>query len=306
VTAAAPALGIRRTNLARHAFGAMGTDVVLLVDREGSGHPGAAFGTVEAEFHRLEGLFSRFREDSELAILNRDGVIVASAELLDVVELAIAARDRTGGRFDPTVHDALVAAGYDRSFETLPPETEDAAGLEGAPCEGRVVVDRTRGVIELEPGFRLDLGGVAKGYAVDRVVFRLSETGPCVVNAGGDLAVRGLLGSGPWPVGVETPGGMITLALSHGAMATSGRNRRRWRRAGEERHHLIDPSTGRPSRTDLVQVTVIAASAVEAEIQAKSLLLAGEEHALREAEEIGMPCVLVTADGRALRAGGLA
>ena len=103
---------------------------------------------------------------------------------------------------------------------------------------GRIAVDgRT---IELEPGFRLDLGGIAKGYAVDRAAELLADAGPCLVNAGGDLAARGR----SWPVGVETADGQITLALEDGAIATSGRDRRRWRRAGAEAHHLIDPAHG--------------------------------------------------------------
>ena len=104
----------------------------------------------------------------------------------------------------------------------------------------------------------------------------LSQLGPCLVNAGGDVAVRGRR----WPIGVETANGFVTLELVSGALATSGRDRRRWRRNGEEQHHLIDPATGRPSNSDLVRVTVVGSSAAEAEVLAKSLFLAGEEQAI--------------------------
>ena len=70
---------------------------------------------------------SRFRPDSELSRLNRDGAIDASQDLAEVVELALAARERTGGRFDPTIHDALVGAGYDRTFDELAEDTDAAA-----------------------------------------------------------------------------------------------------------------------------------------------------------------------------------
>ena len=284
----------------------MGTGVEFLIEAEPGTESSAAMEAVEMEFRRFDVLLSRFRADSELSVLNRCGALFAGPELLEVVELALAARSRTGGRFDPTVHDAVVAAGYDRSFERLPADTDEIGHPAGARCGGGVTVDRRQSLIELEPGFRLDLGGIAKGYAVDHASDLLCHLGPCLVNAGGDLAVRGTLqGGGPWPVGVETSSGTITLALSHGAMATSGRDRRYWRRGGEERHHLIEPSTGRPAETDLLRVTVVARTAVEAEVHAKSLFLAGERDAVREANELRVPCVLVTGDGRTVRAGGL-
>ena len=120
-------------------------------------------------------------------------------------------------------------------------------------------------------------------------------SGPCLVNAGGDLAVRG---EEPWPVGVEDG---PTLELTRGAIATSGRDQRRWRRDGQERHHLIDPATGRPSETDLLRVTVVASSAVEAEVLAKNLFLAGEN----DAAAAGVPALLVMVDGRTRLVGGL-
>jgi len=284
----------------------MGTDVEFLVEAKPSSESAEALDAVEAEFHRLDALLSRFRADSELSVLNRCGALHAGRELLDVVELALAARWQTRGRFDPTIHDAVVAAGYDRSFEDLPRDTDERAPLRSVPCGGGVTVDRAQSLIELQPGFRLDLGGIAKGYTVDRACDLLSPLGACLVNAGGDLAVRGSFRGGPWPVGVETATSTITLALRNGAMATSGRDRRRWRRGGEERHHVIDPSTGLPSETDLLRVTAVARTAVIAEVHATSLFLGGERSAVREANELGVPCLLVTEDGRTVRAGGLA
>jgi thiamine biosynthesis lipoprotein len=127
-----------------------------------------------------------------------------------------------------------------------------------------------------------------------------------VVNAGGDLAIHDTPEQGLWPVAVEVPGAPLTLGLASGALATSGRDHRRWRRGGDELHHLIDPATGLPSVTSLVRVTVFADRAVDAEVAAKMLLLVGEEAARVEADALGIPAVLVTADGRVVLAGGLA
>lgn len=266
-----------------HRFPAMGTEVELLLDAsEGE----RALTAAEHEFHRLEALLSRFRPDSELSRLNAAGVLEAGPDLVRVVELALEARRATDGLFDPTVHDALVAAGYDRSFEAVAATGESSSPR---PCGGAVRVDGYR--IELDPGVRLDLGGIGKGYAVDRAAEVLATAGPCLVNAGGDLAVRG----GEWPVGVEH----LTLLLERGAIATSGRDRRRWTRGGREQHHLIDPRTGAPADTALLRATVVAASATEAEVLAKAVFLGDEEAARRT------PCVLVRADGSVAVSGGL-
>ena len=97
----------------------MGTTVELLLESEDGAGARAAQDAAEREIRRVEARLSRFRPDSELSALNRRGRLRAGPELLAVTELALAARERTRGRFDPTVHDAVVAAGYDRSFELM-------------------------------------------------------------------------------------------------------------------------------------------------------------------------------------------
>jgi thiamine biosynthesis lipoprotein len=282
----------------------MGVGIECLV--AGAGSAAEGFAAVERELERLEQIFSRFRPDSELSRLNEAGAAVCGDDLLAVVGLALAARERTGGRFDPTVHDALVAAGYDRTFAEL--GADDAASpAPPGPCGGEVRVDSARRLVRLAAGVRLDLGGIVKGYAAERACDLLHAGGrTCLVNAAGDIAVRGVPDEGCWVVGAATPAGEVTLGLTRGGLATSGRDLRRWRRDGEERHHLIDPATGRPSASDLLRVTVVAADAVEAEVHAKALFLAGEAAAAAEADRLGVPSVLVTGDGRSVLAGGLA
>jgi thiamine biosynthesis lipoprotein len=218
--------------------------------------------------------------------------------------LALAAREETGGRFDPTVHGALVAAGYASSFERLAPDGP-ARERQSVRCGGTVDVDTDKRTIVLEEGVALDLGGIAKGDAVDRAAAILSQAGPSLVNAGGDIAASKRSDGAPWSVGIETGDGMLTVGLCEGGMATSGRDRRRWRRGAEELHHIIDPRTGRSADTDLLRVTAVRESAVAAEVSAKVLLLAGERGAQAEAERASIPCVLVTEDRRAVLAGGL-
>jgi len=287
--------------LTRRTFDAMGCTVELILD---GAPPGAkvVLAAAEGEIHRLERMLSRFLPTSELSQLNAAGTLRAPPELVEVTRLALDARERTGGRFDPTVHDAVVAAGYDRSFDEIAPDGRVISP--GAACGGRVTVDGS--TIEVEPGYRLDLGGIAKGYAADRACALLADAGPCIVNAGGDLAIHGTPEQGLWPVAVDVPGAPLTLGLGTGALATSGRDHRRWRRGGVELHHLVDPSTGLPTATSLLRVTAFADSAAGADVAAKVLLLAGEHAARVEADALGIPAVLVTGDGRVVLAGGLA
>ena len=255
------------------------------------------FDAAEAEFHRLEAIMTRFRPGSELSRLNEAGSLEAGPDLVEIVGLAVDGRERTNGRFDPTVHDAVARAGYDRTFDDLPDDGPPPES--GRPCGGEVRINGSR--IDLGEGVKLDLGGIGKGYAAERAASLLAEAGPCVVNAGGDVALRGTA----WPIGIETSDGSLTLALENGGLATSGRDRRTWRRGGRELHHLIDPGTGEPAESDLLRATVVAVDAVEAEIWAKALFLAGSDGAALEADELHLPCLLVTAGGETRLAGGL-
>lgn len=240
--------------------------------------------TAEQRLADLEAKWSRFRPDSELSRLNAapDRPVVVSPETYTVIDLAVRAWRETGGRFDPTVLDALVALGYDRSFEHL---TDDAAPLPPAPpvpgCGGVRLLAAVPAVI-VPSGCRLDLGGIGKGHAADLVVAEMMAAGAvgACVNIGGDLRVAGEPpdGAAGWSVGVEHPddpgSDLVRLTLTAGAVATSTNRRRRWRRAGHEQHHLVDPGRGRPAATGVAAVTVVAGEAWRAEVLAKACFLA--------------------------------
>ncbi len=277
--------------MVQHTFPAMGTTIELFVEAD---EASAELGAAEAEFERLEQVMSRFRPTSELSRLNEAGELDVSADLADVVTRALDARVLSRGRFDATVHDALVGAGYDRTFDDVPADAPRAS--RPARCAGGVAVEGRR--VTLEPGTRLDLGGIGKGYAAERVATLLSLAGPCLVSAGGDIAVRGVPSAGTWPVAVSDE---LTLGLTRGGIATSGNERRRWRRGGVEQHHLIDPATGKPAASDLLRVTAVGSDAVEAEVLATSTFIGG----LDEALAAGVAAVLTTIDGRTFVTGGL-
>lgn len=264
-------------------FPAMGTTIELHLDAPDEPATEAALDGAAAVFARIEGTCSRFDESSELSRLNRSGSARVSPLLADVLQRALAGRERTHGLFDPTVHDAVVAAGYDRTFDEITTAEERPAVVAG----GRVALEGDR--VVLAAGTRLDLGGIAKGYAADRACGVLAAVGPCLVDAGGDIAVRGT-----WPVAVaDGP----TLELTDAAVATTGRDRRRWRRGGSIAHHVIHPATGAPASTPTLRATVVAPTAAEAEVLAKAAFLGGQ---------VAAPTVLVMEDGRTVLTGGFA
>ena len=154
-----------------------------------------------------------------------------------------------------------MAAGYDRDF-ALGLDSDDPVRTAVA----RGGLRRLGPVLRLAAGVQLDLNGVVKALAVDRAAALLDGEG--FVSAGGDLATRG-------PVDVALSGGEAVRV--HGGLATSGTTRRRWLRAGELQHHLIDPRTGRPADTPWSEVTVCGATCLAADVAAKAALLLGED-----------------------------
>ena len=289
----------------RREFRAMGTDVELLLNPAvDADEAEQALDAAAREIAAIEKLASRFDRESELSRLNAAGTMEVSPDLMRLVTLALQMRDATAGRFDPTLHAAIVAAGYDRTLDDIPADGP-AAGVP-QPGGGDVDANPQTGVIALGMGVALDLGGIAKGWAADRAADLLGMAGSCLVSMGGDIAVRGSLDGEPWPIEVQHGEGTAVIGLTRGGMATSGTDRRRWRRDGKDMHHVIDPATGRPSDTDLVRVTAVAEDAAHAEVWATALLVSGSGAAADEADRMGMPAVLVAADGNTTSAGGLA
>jgi thiamine biosynthesis lipoprotein len=287
--------GMRRVR-----FGAMGTTVsVLLPERQAE--VGSA--AVRDLFVRWEGTLSRFLPQSELASLNRHaGQPVAVSPLLyEVIATALKAAQATDGLYDPTLLRQLMAVGYERSFATLAPQLPAAAGLPG-PGGGwrRIAVDHRHRSVTLPAGVGLDLGGIAKGMAVDAAVSCLRTLGAdaALVNAGGDLAVHGCLPGGTaWPVMVEGRAAPQVVLLQRGALATSGIARRHWQQGQQGRHHLLDPRTGLPAQSGLWAVTVVAARCVQAEVAATAAFVLGPEEGARFLQVRGLAGWLAREDG---------
>jgi thiamine biosynthesis lipoprotein len=235
----------------------MGCDVVLSDDR------------AETEAHALfadrDRRFSRFVDGSELNLINARalGVAILSTDFAQMLELALRVARSTGGLVTPTVGAAVEAAGYDDDFDALPADGEPIAPAPVPHIDSLAL--RGRVLLRTEPAL-LDLNGVVKGKTVDDAL-ALQDRG--WVSAGGDIATTE-------PVQVGLPGGG-TILLREGGLATSSVAVRTWRRGGATQHHLIDPATGRPSRTPWRDVTVAAHNCVAADVAAKAALLCGSD-----------------------------
>jgi thiamine biosynthesis lipoprotein len=255
--------------------------------------------------------YSRFRVLSELSRLNAASgeARVVSPGLYRLAELSLQFAQRSGGLFDPTVLNQLLAAGYDRSFEQIGPS--NTARRQEAPRSGwrDVQLGPATRTITLPRGVGIDLGGIGKGWAVDRLASMLGT--PCMVNGGGDIYASGQPpGEDCWRIGVTNPfqpeNDLYVLRVADRGVATSSSLKRAWRSGDIVQHHLIDPGTGRPSASDAVQVTVVAPQAVLADYHAKVALLHGAEAGVTYLDkEADVEGVVVSKDGRVLTSSGL-
>ncbi len=261
---------------------------------------------------------SRFREDSDLTRANRDAgtAVAVSTVLLDAVEAAVEMARLTGGLYDPTVGRAVIAAGYDQSFDALP-KVRDRRSGRPAPA-GRwaeILIDQAAATITVPKGFNLDLGGSAKGWTVDSALdlcwLELGQDAPSVgvcISAGGDMAVAGPSPHGGWPVRLaETLDAEAALddgwvALHSGAIATSGALRRRWTMGNGEAHHIIDPRTGAPGQSCWRLVTIMASRCLVADTAATAAWLLSA-HAPGWLASKGVQARLVANDGAVTRVG---
>jgi FAD:protein FMN transferase len=242
------------------AFDALGGDCELY----GIDVDAAALQQSRAWIFRMHDRFTRFEPNSELSRLNTSGGrwSSVSTEMEALLRESLRAFDISDGLVNVAVLPALLAAGYTRDFAAGPTASTAAPRIRPLP----EVLQLRPGEARLADGAALDLGGIAKGWLADRLARDLGNN--VLVNLCGDLYARGGGATGEgWPVGF----GDKTLLLMDLGAATSGTTKRAW--AGG--HHLIDPRTGLPARTDLSEVSVLATSAVDAEIYAKVALLLG-------------------------------
>ncbi len=250
-----------------------------------------------AMMRQFEARYSRFKTDNELHRFNESAGGVVSPELFDLLSQAQKFYLSTSGLFDPSILPALEHIGYTSTPSLKAPANKSSFS--------QVHLDHATLTVTKPRDLFIDLGGIGKGYIVDRVADFLSlHFEHFLIDAGGDIFAKGSNikeGYPYWAIDVEHPDPqqeMTTLLLHDMAVATSGRTRRHWKQGQAEKHHLIDPRTQDSAVPDYQSVTVIAKSTTEADILAKTLFIAGKNQAPLLAEAEAVPAIFIDSAGR--------
>ena len=269
----------------------------------------AALDAAETEIKRLDALLARGTEGSAVYTLNHDGTVV-DAEVAALLQTCGSISLATGGAFDPTVAELLALWGFGSGAgeHRVPTQAEIDSSLAHVG-EKHLHIDGAQVILDLPA--QLDLGGVAKGYAGERLFARMKESGvtSAVLDLGGDVALWGGKLDGPWRVAIKDPadeGAFLGVLETDGDrfIMTSGVYERYFEENGVRYHHILDPKTGYPADSDLVSATVICSDGVWADALATACCVLGAEGALalreRAAADMPFDVILVTADGRVL------
>lgn len=290
----------------------MGTRIAVSLWAEGETEARSCIGRVMDEMRRVDALMSPFRDDSELARINGAAgraPVAVNAELFGLIRRALRISALTGGAFDIT----FASIGYLYDFRAgRHPDARSLATHLPAVDWHKVRLDaRARSVFLPQPGMRIDLGGIAKGHAVDRGIAILRECGirSALVSAGGDSRILGDHHGRPWMMGVKNPrqrdGIAVVLPLSDTAISTSGDYERYFIEDGKRYHHILSPRTGQPVRHTM-SVTVLGPDATTTDGLSTAFFVLGPERALALCESLpGVEAVIIDARGRMHYSSGL-
>jgi thiamine biosynthesis lipoprotein len=273
-------------------------DVIALDEGRGETAIAAAF----AEIDRLEEALSNWSESSQITAVNRaagSAPVVVGHDLMTVLDRARSVSELTGGAFDITF--ASCDGLWSVRDRRVPTQREITACLPHVDYR-RVVLDRQRSAVHIpDAAMRIGLAGLAKGYRVDRAALVIERYGitDYVVDGGGDMRLAVSPEGKPWRIHVDHPRlerPLGAVALSRGAIATSGDYQWYFERDGVRYHHIIDPATGRPARRS-TSATVVAETALEADALATGLFVMGPEGGIALAERLaGVEALIIGPD----------
>ncbi len=290
----------------------MGTRVVIQLWSESVGAGEVAIEAVLEELRRIDRAMSPFRPDSELSRVNQQaaqGAVVISDELYGVLARAQQISELSDGAFDITF--ASVGHRYDYRRGIRPSEQQLEQLLPMIDYQHLVLTPDPPRLAFARPGVRIDLGGIAKGYAVDRGIAILQQHGieHALLSAGGDSRFLGDRRGRLWRVGVRDPddkaGIRALLPLSNTALSTSGDYERFFIQDGERYHHILNPRSGRSAK-GLRSVSVLGAEAITTDALSTALFVLGRQAAMALVEWLpGIEAVLVDTEGRLHFSSGL-
>lgn len=290
----------------------MGTVVRVELWSEDQPAGRAAIAVVMDEMRRIDRTMSTYKGDSDISLVNRKAAqepVIISNELFDLITRSLQMSELTGGAFDIT----YASAGYLYDFRRkIKPSDEALAKAVPAVNYHHILLDRKRSSIKFSrPGVRIDLGGIAKGHAVDRCIALLQARGikQAIVSAGGDSRIIGDHHGRPWIVGIRDPhqkGRVVAaLPLSDVAVSTSGDYERYFEVNGVRYHHIINPANGRPVN-GVRSATVVGNDSTTTDALSTSVFVMGVEKGMALVERLpDVEAVIVDANGKMYYSTGL-
>ena len=273
----------------------------------------AAITSVFDDMRRIDHLMSTWKEDTEISLVNREASkhpVKISEELFRLLQESVKYSELTHGAFDITY--ASVGYLYDFKKGVHPDQQAISAALPGINWRHMLLDGKKLTVHFTRPGMRIDLGGIAKGYSVDRGIEILQKQGitRAMVNAGGDTRIIGDRFGKPWVVGIRDPDHegktFLRIPLTDTAFSTSGDYERYFDEDGKRFHHIIDPKTGDSARK-CRSVTIISGTATRTDALTKSVFIMGPEEGIEFIDSLSdVDAVAVAPDGKVFYSKGLA
>ena len=294
----------------------MGTEVHLSAWTTDEAAAVAAFKRVFDEFDRLDALMSVWKEGSDILRVNAaagKSAVAVSPEVREVLHESLEVSDWTSGKFDVTYAALSGLWKFDQDIDgRVPDRSKIAPRLPLINYRELQIDDRAGTAFLARAGMQVNLGGIGKGYAIDRAVTILRGAGLAdfMVQSGGDLFVAGRRGGRPWRVGIQDPRGpantlFAAIELTDAAFSTSGDYERYFIRDGHRYHHILDPDTGEPAQLSR-SVTIMARNATLSDGLSTGVFILGAEKGMALIERLpDVEGVIVTSDNQVQVSSGL-
>lgn len=290
----------------------MGTRIAVELWANDQKQGNAAIDKVMDEMRRIDELMSTYKPTSQVSRVNAEAAkapVKVDADLFGLLQTALEFSRITEGAFDITY--ASVGYLYDFRKHIKPTEEQIKSALPGVDYHHVLLDPETHTVRFSQPGVRIDLGGIAKGWAVDQGIGLLKKQGVthAMVTAGGDSRIIGDRFGNPWVVGIRDPRDrekvIVRMPLEDEAMSTSGDYERYFEADGVRYHHIIEPSTGHPARA-VRSVTVISSNATRTDGLSKTIFVLGIEKGMRILDKLGdVDAIAVDNNGQIFYSKGL-
>ena len=241
-----------------------------------------AAGIVFSEFSRIENLLSRYKPGSEISRLNKSGNLRVSPETFYLLKKSMEFYQASEGAFDITIGPLVDLWGFTDRKYSYPPEEKIKEGLKLVGSDKIILNDEDYVVKFMLSEMKVDLGGIAKGYALDCAAKKLKENNinSCLINAGGQIFCLGDKFGRPWNIAIKNPRGKKAigyLELKDKSVATSGDYQCYFIKDKKRYSHILDPKTGYPADSGIASVTVVADDGLTADALATAMFVLGRE-----------------------------